>query len=223
MLSHLLQPIDVVCERTAAGLGAEPLNALTALAYTVLALWLWPRLRPHFTTLPELPWLLGCLGLIGAGSFAAHTLSLQITHAINGFLTVAFIALYVWAVGRRAWGWAPLAAAGGALVMLLLMTGAGWLAGSYHAQTQLPYVPLWLLLLALAWQWRGHVAGRWQATAVVCFAVGILLHNLDLRLCPVWPYGTHFLWHLTNDITLTCLLLALTHQGTQRRPGKHRR
>jgi hypothetical protein len=71
------------------------------------------------------------------------------------------------------------------------------------------YVPPVLALAALAWyaRHRAHPAAPRLAAAVGVFAVAIAVRTLDLPLCPAWPIGTHFLWHL---FTAWVLYLAAT-------------
>jgi hypothetical protein len=42
-----------------------------------------------------------------------------------------------------------------------------------------------------------HLAG-----AAFVFAISLSLRQLDLPLCSDWRWGTHFLWHLLNAVTL---------------------
>ncbi|BFM06013.1 hypothetical protein GCM10025791_20620 [Halioxenophilus aromaticivorans] len=38
--------------------------------------------------------------------------------------------------------------------------------------------------------------------AVACFTLALCFRTLDSLVCPLWPLGLHFLWHLTNGVVL---------------------
>src|ERR1700688_4951020 len=69
------EPLDLYCQRTEASLWAEPVNALTNLAFLIsaaAAYWAWRR------TDSRDPFALALIGVtfaIGVGSFAFHTLA----------------------------------------------------------------------------------------------------------------------------------------------------
>ena len=54
-----------------------------------------------------------------------------------------------------------------------------------------------------------HLAGRWIWAATVAFAVALVFRTMDLRVCPDFPAGTHFIWHLLDGLTVGLLLQAL--------------
>jgi len=72
------------------------------------------------------------------------------------------------------------------------------------------YVPPLLAMAATgsALALLGHPAARCLLPASGVFLVSLTLRTLDGPLCPAWPIGTHFLWHLLNAVTLALLLLA---------------
>ena len=64
-------PVDGYCERLGPGLRAEPLNAVTNLAFLAGAFWLWPRMRGDGAARV----LCVSLALIGIGSGLFHTVA----------------------------------------------------------------------------------------------------------------------------------------------------
>jgi hypothetical protein len=204
--------VDNYCERLLPGFWDEPLNAISNLAFWLAAWLVWRRWqRMAFTNLQldsaprsgDIKSLLVMLLLIGAGSFAFHTLATRWA----GALDVLFIALYLHfylavymhrALGLRwriAWLGVPLfLVASWALSMLWRQVpGAG--AG---------YLSAWTILLLLC----AHSAvlklpsTQALAAAAACFAVSLSLRQLDMPLCSDWRWGTHFAWHLLNAVTL---------------------
>ena len=73
--------IDIYCERTTGAFWAEPINALTNLAFIIAALVVWPAAwrRPERSLL-ELT-VIALVGVIGVGSFLFHTLATPLSAA----------------------------------------------------------------------------------------------------------------------------------------------
>lgn len=217
MPPDLLKPLDIYCERLGPGLWAEPLNALTNLAFVAAALLLRRRLadaRPadagESTHLSLLVVLIFCIGL---GSALFHTTA----RVWSAYADMLFIALFIYAYFahflRRVlgFGW------GGSIVGLALFwlfaaglerqlraaLAAEWLNGSEG------YVAPLLALAAIGGYLRREPAGggtTLAASGVLCLS--LFLRTIDARLCDSFPLGTHFLWHLLNALTLYLVVAA---------------
>jgi hypothetical protein len=183
--------VDAYCERLGPGIWAEPLNALTNLAFLVAALLLLRRHAPP--SLRVLPVLLACVGL---ASLAFHTLATRLTGALDSAFIAVFVLYHVVVFAHHylhlrwslAWLAAPVFVAFAVVVGLLVRVGPG------------TYLPALLALLVLA-----PLSGRdwgWFAGAAGVFAVSLTLRTLDEPWCGSVPIGTHFLWHVLNAVTL---------------------
>ncbi|PVV26308.1 MAG: hypothetical protein B6D74_01570, partial [gamma proteobacterium symbiont of Ctena orbiculata] len=66
------------------------------------------------------------------------------------------------------------------------------------------YLPAWAGLLVITLYCRFTLLGcsKRMLYAMLVFTLSLTLRTLDQSLCAVWPYGTHFLWHLMNGLTL---------------------
>ncbi len=204
--------IDQYCERIAPGFWAEPLNALTNVAFLAAAFAAW-RLAARRDALDRVVWLLLTLiAAIGIGSFLFHTLATYWAMASDVTPIVLFQIVYVWAyVGGvmrrdRAAQWA----AGLALVALLIAATPF----TRFANGSPAYLPALLVLTGLGVYQLRHAAGgrRVLLAAAALLAVSLLLRTVDLELCRTIPIGTHFLWHLINGgvlyLAMRGLLLA---------------
>ncbi len=197
------------CERTAAGLWGEPLNAVSNLAFLVasgLLLWLLARERraaPNSVRL--LPVLLGVVGLC---SLAFHTARSPLTEALDSLSIMAFvlagvvvIAYWMWGVP---WRWAWLAAPAFTAFAVGCYAALVGLAGLRPALVG--YLPALLGLVGIAAAlWRQPELRRygvWLGAASAIFAVSLTARTLDLPLCAHFPVGTHFIWHSLNAVVL---------------------
>jgi len=86
------------------------------------------------------------------------------------------------------------------------------------------YAPAILLLLILGIY---HAATRRIERYVLLGAAGIFVVSLTCRtvdgiICPYFPLGTHFLWHVCNAIVLYLILRGfLANAFVEIRPNKH--
>ena len=202
-------PIDFYCERLAPGLWAEPLNAISNLAFIAAAAYGLAALRRSGRSDPFAAGLVLLVAVIGVGSLLFHIFA-------NGWSVIAdvapitlFIYLYLAMALRRffALSW-PIVVA-----LLAAFFALNWgveaalsplIAGSAG------YVPALAAMLGLGalLAARRHPAGRYLLLAGSVFLVSLTLRTLDLPLCAALPFGTHWLWHLLNALTLALLLRA---------------
>ncbi len=61
-------------------------------------------------------------------------------------------------------------------------------------------------------------AGRALLLAACLFGLSLTFRSLDDALCPSWPVGTHFLWHMLNALVLGLLMRAAIIHSSRRRP-----
>ena len=195
--------IDGYCERLSPEYWAEPVNALTNLAFLVAAALMAWRLRG--ARLP-LAWaLVAILALIGVGSFLFHTHG-QVWSALADVVPIGgFVLLYIFVANRAYWGMRFWPALGGTMLFLpfaaltvplfRMVPGLGSSAG---------YAPVALLifLYAFALRHRLPAVARGLALGAALLCLSLLMRSLDMPLCARLPLGTHFLWHLLNAAML---------------------
>jgi hypothetical protein len=222
-------PIDGYCERLTDAFWAEPINALSNLAFLVAAaigLALWrrrdrrprpPRQRRDWVGLA----LVALVATIGVGSFLFHTFA----NVWSGLADVVPIAVFIYAyfalalrrlVGLSRW--------------LTTLSTLGFFAFSFLADPlfgplvggSAAYVPALLALVAIgSFLIATHrPEGGVVLTAGLVFTLSLGMRIADAPLCPAWPHGTHFLWHGLNAVTLGLLLVAAIRHVPPPRPGR---
>lgn len=203
-------PVDLYCERTATGLWAEPLNAVSNLAFIAVGLLLWSIGRQRqVLAVAQLGVMVVLIGL-ASGAFhlwaerwaeVADIAAIALTLLLWVCLWLRQIAGWRW---RTAWLGAPLFVGFSLAVSAVIPPSA--LNGSAG------YAPplLTLLLLAAAHRWLQVPGGARLMAAAGVFAVSLAFRSLDLALCPHWPHGTHFVWHILNAVTLGLAASALS-------------
>ena len=196
-----MQEINAYCERTDAGYWAEPVNALTNLAFVIAAAVMWPRVRG----LPLGQALCCVLAVIGVGSWLFHTHA-QVWSALADVIPILiYVLLYIYTANRAYWRMRPWPALGvtalffpyaAALVPLFQMVPGLGSSAAYAP------VPLLIAIYAVLLRRRLPEVARGLAIGVVILVLSLVARTLDQPLCYIIPGGTHFLWHILNAVML---------------------
>ena len=194
--------IDIYCERTSAAFWAEPVNALTNLAFFVSAWAMWRLARQEGTLSPGVGLLIAVTAAIGAGSFAFHTLATFEAMLADVIPILIFQLVWLWLYARKVVEWdrmTTLLVVGGYLALSLLVARLPpALNGS------IGYLPALAILLAIgAYHARAARTGQYDLLAAgTVLAVSLSFRTVDPELCEAFPLGTHFMWHLLNGLVL---------------------
>ncbi len=198
--------LDFYTERTGAGFWAEPVNALTNLAFIVAAALVLRHLRKHQATAGQYV-LTVLLFAIGVGSFLFHTFATRWALMADVLPIIAFELLFLWCYGRNILHVnrlqsGLLTASLPALVAAMSLLAMGALG---------TYLPALIILTVLGilhyWQRRPQRTALLQVAAL--FALSLTFRTLDLHVEHCFPLGTHFLWHVLNAVLLGRAILAL--------------
>lgn len=206
------EPVDLYCERVGAGFWAEPVNALSNVAFLLaagIAFVHWRRAGGR--DWPTLA-LIVVLVAIGLGSFAFHTLATRGAVYLDVIPIAVFIYGYLLLALRRF-----LALPWRATIELLVVFFAAsrilpHLAGPGALNGSLDYLPALLAMLILVWFVPSKVRPAVWLAAIL-FLVSLALRNMDQAVCVAFPLGTHFIWHLLNAAVLLVLIEAAISAG----------
>ncbi|PJE32177.1 Ceramidase [Pseudooceanicola marinus] len=200
------ESIDAYCERLGPEVWAEPVNALTNLAFILAALWAWSRVRGMATGQV----LAGILFVIGVGSGLFHTLATAWASMADTLPIVAFILVYIYAatrdfLHRPRWqaGLVTLAFPFAAGAMAPMMSGVPL----YGASAGYLPVPLMIAAYALILARRAPATARGLAIGAGILVLSLTFRSLDMPLCgATGGLGTHFLWHILNAVMLAWMI-----------------
>jgi len=210
--SGLCGPVDLYCERTSPDVLAEPLNAVSNLAFVVAGWALLHEFRRSDVRGDDtvLPIIIVLVPIIGFGSLLFHTLGNRWAAWADVIPILAFMLFYLWFSFRRLLLW-PRWLASLALAAFLVSTVA------LEIFTPDPilwggamYMPTLAACLVIACAPidgpRGVRASI--SLAISLFVVGFTFRTLDMPLCEILPNGTHYCWHILNAIVLFLLVRA---------------
>ncbi len=216
----IFAPIDLYCERLGAEFWAEPVNALTNLAFVAAGLWgvFAARRNGSGRFVEVLGWWVVAIGI---GSFLFHTFAnwLTIWMDIVPIATLVIVFSF-FAIHRFAGYGAPAAI----VILLAFLVVAGlltwmvpdWLRVASNGTTG--YLPAFLAMLVfgLLCLWRGSPAGWYLLAAGGIFVLSATSRMIDPIVCDGFPLGTHFLWHVLNGVMLWVALAAAVRYGRPR-------
>lgn len=200
----LTHQMDVYCERVDFSFWAEPFNATTNVAFIIAAFFVWRFARQmNVTDQRSVQSLTILLILIGIGSFAFHTFATRWAALADMIPIITAIATFFYVTLTRIFDVRPLYAAIGILYFPI----AGYISyaplfdvlGSSKS-----YIPALFMLIAFAiYAVRRNLhSAHYIIMAFLVFSLSLLSRTLDDHICTLWPYGTHFMWHILNAITL---------------------
>jgi len=207
--------IDIYCERLGPGLWAEPLNALTNLAFILAGLLLVVALRraePEVRRDPAILGLTGLLFVIGLGSGLFHTFATAWAVLADVIPIALFILLYMYLALRRLVA-LPLWGCGLGVATVLLLTVVMPLGFGFSISTYGVALIAMLGVGGFLHFARRHLAGPRILAAAGLFAVSLAFRTADLPLCATLPSGTHFLWHILNAAVLYSLVRTMMRHG----------
>lgn len=223
MLDSFLTSVDLYCERLGPGLWAEPVNALTNLAFVAAGLWGVREVRRQRTGgfAEVLAWWVVAIGI---GSTLFHTFANHMTIWADILPIAGFTLAYTIFNLRRflSFGWGKVTVI---FVTFYMIAGVvtwlvpEWLRVASNGSTG--YLPPFLALLffGILVVAAGNRAGWYNLAAAAVFAVSVTFRSIDARVCEAIPLGTHFLWHVLNGLMLGILLAATAKYGAPRNPG----
>lgn len=204
--------IDIYCERMDASLWAEPLNALTNLAFLIAAFSAFRFWRAKGSGEKDILLLILVLGSVGIGSFLFHTFAqpwslLADVLPIAVFIHLAIFSASIRVFGAR-WWWA--------IIYTIAFANL-----SYYWETNVPaellngsvtYLPALfaLITMSILAKTKGLQAAIPFFTATILLISSLTFRSLDMAACDITAgIGTHFMWHILNGLLMFKVIKAL--------------
>lgn len=233
----LAEKIFIYCERGRdPSFWAEPFNALTNAAFLIAAI-VAARdyaAMPAARRTPAALFLIALTFVIGIGSFLFHTYATRWASLADQIPIAIFMLAYFAFMMRRFLGLSWIGVILGLVGFFAVMRYAGSIqcqqagllpitaaAGARCLNGSIGYIPAAIALLGSAGLLAimGHPAWRGIGLASLVFATSMTLRTLDIEVCELTrigggrAWGTHFLWHVLNALTLYLLLRSAVRLG----------
>jgi hypothetical protein len=223
-MDGLFASLDIYCERTDAGLWAEPVNALTNLLIICAGFFGLAQVRSLRTGVyaKVLSWW---VVVIGFGSLLFHTTAIELTKWADIIPIATFtLAMAIFCLRRfSGLDWSRTAAylvSYLAIVSIVTWLIPSWLSEATNGTTA--YLPAlagfaFFGIVALI---HGSPAGWYCIACAIILSAGFVFRAVDQGVCEAFPLGTHFIWHVLIALMLAVNLMAVAKYGAPRRAGE---
>ena len=201
----LSKPIDIYCERLDIGIWAEPINAVTNVAFILASIFMWLRCK----NLVEGRILSFLLFSIGCGSFLFHTFAQTWAAILDVAAILIFILTYIFIANRSFLAWSKMVSLIGVILFFpyqLLL--ANILSNIQFFGSSVQYIPIAILIFIYSGLLRktepNLSRGLLIGATILCLS--IVFRIIDEPLCSILSVGTHFVWHILNAIMLSWMI-----------------
>ncbi|KKR31848.1 MAG: Conserved hypothetical membrane protein [Parcubacteria group bacterium GW2011_GWF2_39_8b] len=215
----LVKNFPEYCESVAGFWTVEPLNALTNFAFFIGAYYLLKYIRVNNLKNRLSIFLTGLMVVMGLGSLLWHSYRSEITMLLDTLPIYIFfiLALYLFVqvlTKNKKLTIVILALLG--LIYYLIFT---YIPGLNIFSGSLKYIFILIVLVALSFFIRKKYGYDYNfLTPLGIFLVAIMLRTIDIFMCPFFPFGTHFIWHILIAIAMyfgSTLILRLNAKMNQ--------
>lgn len=222
MLDIAVEVFDEYCERVGFSLLAEPINAISNVAFIVAAWAAWKLAKRTGTHPTGVKVLIALAGSTAIGSMLWHTLANTWSLYLDVIPIVAFITGFLWLYVRQVMGKSRAFAAlcvGGLFVSALLVQPIG---DDIHGAPS--YLPGLLVVLILGlYHAIQHKPSRYTLVAGAgTYFTALFFRTIDNELCHYMTIGTHWIWHiliaLVTYLAMRSLILSLASGIAPARP-----
>ena len=195
--------IDIYCERLEPGLLAEPINAITNIAFFIAGFFALKLAKSENAFTWRSTLLIALVFAMGIGSSLFHTFA--VTWAMLSDVLpilayqIVFIIVYAQSVIKMKCRYSYLLLGAFFVTMYIAMRlPREWLNGT------LEYAPALIFVTGLGfWHLKNAAREQWGLLAAAgVFVVSMTLRSIDMHFCQTLPIGTHFLWHCLNGVVL---------------------
>ncbi len=207
------RPIDIYCERTSTAWTAEPLNAVSNIAFLIAAwvAWRLQKRHPNKELRGAIQALCVLIAVVGVGSFTFHTIATRWAEWADVIPILVFMIVYCWWILTAFFRWP---------VWLKVPATFLLFAATFYLESDQFEKVLWggamylptlaFLMAAGAGIWRRDAsAGKAFYSAAGLFMLSFTARTIDMPLCSSIPIGTHYFWHLFNAAVLFLLVRTL--------------
>lgn len=207
----LNDPIDLYCERLHDGLWAEPVNAVSNLAFFLAAagaylLWKREGRNDRFILL-----LIALAVLVGIGSSLFHIFATRWGLFADSIPIAIFVVAFFAFTLRRYLGQSAVATTVWIVLFLAIAASLPRLLPPGFLNNSGFYFPVLgaLIVLGALLRMKGSRTS-WIGGAYLCaaalFTLSLGFRIVDPSVCAQFPLGTHFLWHCLNGALIYLML-----------------
>lgn len=196
-------PIPVYCEHSNLEFLAEPLNAISNIAFIFAGIGIYRLLIKSGIQKVEYKAILILIFLIGIGSFLWHatrnlyTMLLDVVPVALSFTLIIYVLLSK-LIGNKLI----------ALLIAALLLPARFFISSFASTDIISSlirnaIIFATILVLVVWSFKKYGRVALEGLSVLAiYLLAISMRVMDLQICPTFNMGTHFLWHILNAVAV---------------------
>lgn len=200
--------IDAYCERTDASYWSEPINAVTNMAFIVVALFMWQRTDGF----PAGRWLSAVLFALGVGSYLFHTFATPWASVLDVVPIAIFTLSFIFLANRHFWRWPHWLAVLGTLAFVPYTAFVTPIfAGLPFFSVSSVYwgLPLLIAIYGAVLRRTSVASGNGLIFGAGLLTASLVFRSIDETICDSFPIGSHFVWHILNGLMLGWMIEVL--------------
>ena len=208
-----MQQWDEYCERVGFSLFAEPLNAISNLAFIFAAWAAWVLAKRTGTLSTSVKVLIALAASTGIGSMFWHTFATTWSLYLDVIPIALFMIVFIWLYTRKVMAKGPgfaMLSVGALFLAAILVKPIG--EALHGAPSYLPGL-LAVMVLGLYHAIQQKPSRFALLAAAGTYFTALFFRTIDLELCHYMTIGTHFIWHsligLVTYLAMRSLILSL--------------
>ena len=209
------QNLDFYCERTTSEFWAEPLNALSNMAFIIAAVLLFIFLKKNKIKHYSIWFSVALIFLIGIGSFLFHTFADELTYYFDVVPIFIFQVFILHEILKTVFQYnfkTRFALMSIFILVTLVLSSKNYLNLLNGSLGYMPSIAFLIFLSQQSWQKKIATQKYFLSTTII-FLISLCFRSFDMQLCTVNPYGLHMVWHVLNSIVLYLLVKVLAEKS----------
>ncbi len=192
------------CERTDSAFWSEPLNAVSNLSFFLIAVILYFKFKNNKNNTA-----LYLLTIIGFSSFLYHTVSNIYFAIIDSIAIITFVFYYLYCIHHKIFNFSRMYSLLLCTIVILIYIPILYFLKESIIGSSIVYMPM--LINIILYAFISYIFNKRKPNllvyASILFIISLAFRTLDYKICAVLKsYGTHFVWHILNSITIYFLI-----------------
>jgi len=203
------------CERTSLEAFAEPVNAISNIAFILCGIIIFFRKGMKLNPLPYL------VIFIGLSSFLFHYIPSNFFSTLDVFSILLFVIIYNIMLTKNILNYSFLYSFLSSLILILISFLIGILLHKTVIGSSSFYVGLVLYMVYIFFFLKKVSNVRYFFIATFLFIISLVFRTIDIYICNYIFFGTHFIWHILNSLVIYYLIMymILTNRPSPKKPS----
>ncbi len=186
------------CEQGSINQLFEPLNSLSNMFFVLSAILLFLYFQKKKITDSKSKLFIGLISAIGFGSLIWHIVPTEVTFFLDVIPIALFLIIYLFFLLEKIVKQRRMASLIMGVYLLVVVLGFIIFPVPFSSYGGIYIATLLFLSGTVVAARLKNVLFKQASMIFVLFLVAFITRQLDLILCSLFPFGTHFVWHMIN-------------------------